>query len=216
LGNDCNSSDQCEDKEGCFSTRLTLLNRLKDLNDQSGWRDFFNTYWRLIYNTAIKAGLTHSEAEDAVQDTIMTVAEKIPQLEYDQDKGSFRGWLLNTTRWRVNDQFRKRKPDHYTPKSGDKETEHPPLLDNFPDDFNWDEYWEQAWQKNLMDVAIERVKQEVSPKNFQIFDLYVLKEWPISKISKSLGVSRGQIYLAKHRILKRIQKRIKKLKEKPI
>jgi hypothetical protein len=35
-------------------TRQSLLNRLKDWGDQSSWQDFFDTYWQLIYNVAIK------------------------------------------------------------------------------------------------------------------------------------------------------------------
>jgi len=29
-------------------TRSSLLGRLKDWEDQESWRDFFETYWRLI------------------------------------------------------------------------------------------------------------------------------------------------------------------------
>lgn len=38
-------------------TRQTLLSRLRDWQDQEGWQEFFDTYWRLIYNVARKAGL---------------------------------------------------------------------------------------------------------------------------------------------------------------
>ena len=48
-------------------TRWSLICRLKDWNDQVGWREFFDTYWKLIYSVAIKAGLTDAEAQDVVQ-----------------------------------------------------------------------------------------------------------------------------------------------------
>ena len=47
-------------------TRRSLLVRLRDWEDQSSWRDFFNTYWKFIYGVAIKSGLSDSEAEDVV------------------------------------------------------------------------------------------------------------------------------------------------------
>jgi len=59
-------------------TRQTLLGRLKDLNDQQSWQEFFDTYWKLIYRTAVKTGLTHEEAEDVVQNTVMNVSKKMP------------------------------------------------------------------------------------------------------------------------------------------
>src|ERR1017187_5732034 len=75
-------------------TRQSLLSRLKDWNDQESWRAFFDAYWRLIYNAAIKAGLTDAEAQDAVQETLVSVMKSMPNFQHDAKKGSFKGWLL--------------------------------------------------------------------------------------------------------------------------
>jgi hypothetical protein len=40
-----------------MTTRQSLLSRLRDWQDQEGWRESFETYGRLIYNVARKAGL---------------------------------------------------------------------------------------------------------------------------------------------------------------
>src|ERR1700722_12524247 len=90
-------------------TRATLLQRLKDWQDQSGWQDFFDTYWALIYGVALKGGLTPAEAEDVVQETMISVAKHMPGFNYDPSVGSFKGWLLKLTRWRMTDQLRKRR-----------------------------------------------------------------------------------------------------------
>src|SRR5262245_37419305 len=47
-------------------TRQSLLVRLKDWDDSTSWKDFFDTYWKLIYGVARKAGLTDAEAQDVV------------------------------------------------------------------------------------------------------------------------------------------------------
>src|ERR1051325_10984134 len=47
-------------------TRWTLVERLKNWDDQESWRQFFDTYWRLIYGVALKAGLTESEAQEEI------------------------------------------------------------------------------------------------------------------------------------------------------
>src|SRR4051812_23453639 len=91
-------------------TRHSLVRRLKDWEDQASWQDFFNTYWKLIYGMAIKAGLTEAEAQDVVQETVVTVAKNIKGFEAGESRGSFKAWLLKTTRWRIADQFRKRPP----------------------------------------------------------------------------------------------------------
>src|ERR1700734_3990453 len=90
-------------------TRQSLLSRLKDWDDQESWRSFFDAYWRLIYNAAIKSGLNDAEAQDVVQATLISVMKSMPHFQYDSTKGSFKGWLLSLTKWRIADQFRKRQ-----------------------------------------------------------------------------------------------------------
>ena len=91
-------------------TRQSLLSRLKDCDDQEAWRVFFDTYWKLIYNAAIRAKLSEAEAQDVVQETVIAIARKIPEFVYDPSKGSFKTWLMRQTAWRIAGQIRKRLP----------------------------------------------------------------------------------------------------------
>jgi len=86
-------------------TRASLLERLKDLGDDASWNEFYQTYRELIYSVARKAGLNESEAEEVVQDTVISVAKKMPDFRYDPAEDSFKGWLLTVTRWRILDQL---------------------------------------------------------------------------------------------------------------
>src|SRR6185503_12626155 len=86
----------------------------KDLHDviQQGekakWKTFFDSYWKLIYDSARKAGLTDGEAQEVVQDVMIAVAQKTPNSGFNPAKGSFKGWLLHVTRWRISDKLRQR------------------------------------------------------------------------------------------------------------
>ena len=60
------------DEHKFIPTRRSLLSRLKDWDNQDSWRDFFNTYWRLIYEFAAKAGLDDADAQDVVQETVIS------------------------------------------------------------------------------------------------------------------------------------------------
>ena len=91
-----------------LATRQSLLSRLKAWDDHESWRDFFDTYWRLIYGLAVKSGLTNTEAEDVVQETLLAVAKEMPDFKYDPARGSFKGWLLEITRRRIANQVRRR------------------------------------------------------------------------------------------------------------
>src|SRR5215813_15103282 len=96
--------------QSSLATRASLLGRLKNLEDQTSWQEFFDTYWQPIYRLAVKAGLTDSEAQDVVQETIITASKHLPAFRYDPKVCSFKTWLLRLARWRIIDQLRKRLP----------------------------------------------------------------------------------------------------------
>src|SRR5215468_6377937 len=89
-------------------TRPSLLARLKNLDDQEGWRDFFDTYWKLIHSVALKSGLTEVEAQEVVQETLIAVSRAIEDFQYQPEVCSFKSWLRLLVRRRIADQFRRR------------------------------------------------------------------------------------------------------------
>src|SRR2546428_9195266 len=78
--------------------RRSLLLRLKNWDDQGSWRDFFETYSKIIYTVAARSGFDDTEAQDIVQETIIAVAKHIPDFNYDPAIGSFKSWLLRIPR----------------------------------------------------------------------------------------------------------------------
>lgn len=187
-------------------TRHSLLSRLKRWDDQDSWKVFFDTYWRLIYSTAVKAGLSDAEAQDVVQETVIAVFKKIPGFDYQRAKGSFKAWLMQLTQWRIADQLRLRESVNTSDPArravvGEVAVDDPTLAT-----------WEDDWERNFMDVAIERVKMKVDSKLYQVFDLYVFREWPVAKIASAFGMSPGNIYTAKHRISNLIKQEVEQLR----
>lgn len=201
--------------EELIPTRDSLLSRLKDWGDDESWRDFFNTYWKLVYGVALKAGLTEQEAEEVVQETVITVARRIPEFKYDPDVCSFKTWLLNLTRWRIVDQLRKRKPNgaaRFRTEAGARTATVEGVAD--PATLNLDAVWDQEWQHQILETAIQRVKLKVNPEHYQIFHLCVFKEWPVKKVTDELEVSAAQVYLARHRVGALLKKEVKAMEKR--
>jgi len=189
-----------------------LLSRLKNWDDQESWRDFFDTYGKLIYGLAVKSGFTDAEAQDILQETLISVAKRMPNFQYDPAIGSFKGWLLQITRRRMADQWRKRSAGAAIRKS-DPGTD---TVERIPDpaDKALDAVWDREWQKNLLEVAITRVKAKAHPKQYQMFDLYVHQGWPMALVTSTLSVNAAQVYMAKYRLSKLIKKEIEHLEKK--
>ena len=74
--------------DSLLPTRQSLLTRLRDLQDQDGWREFFDTYWRLIYNVARKSGLDDLEAQEVVQSTFIYLTRRMAKFRYEPVRGS--------------------------------------------------------------------------------------------------------------------------------
>ena len=200
-------------KQSFAKTRKSLIARLDNWEDQRTWDEFYQTYWRLIYSVAIKSGLRSEEAFDCVQETILSIAKQSKKKLYDPAQGSFKTWLMNMTRWRINDQLRKRKKDTATIGGAYDDDRKTAIIDRVEDPKGdvLDRLWKVEWKKNLADAALARVKAQVSPKQYQIFDYYVVKQWDASKVQDHLGVSMAQVYLAKHRVGSVLKKELAKL-----
>jgi RNA polymerase sigma factor (sigma-70 family) len=187
------------------ATRASLLGRLKSLEDRAGWQEFFDTYWQLLHGVALKAGLTDAEAQDVVQETIITTAKHLPAFHYDPKVCSFKTWLLRLARWRIIDQLRRRLPAIQVVEAAvEDDATATALLDRLtggaaPD---LEQIWREEWEKLVLAAAIDRAKQRVRPEQFQIFDLYALKGMPASQVASLLGVSVARVYLARHRVAK--------------
>jgi len=206
------------DPDELLPTRWTLIERLKNWDDQESWRQFFDTYWKLIYGVAIKSGLTHPEAQDVVQETVMSVCKNMQNFKADPAYGSFKAWLLNLTRWRITDQVRKRRRgENAREEAGSNgDTTSTPIEQRVPDPAGnaLEAIWNDEWEKHIVDAALEKVKQESSSKHYQIFYLQAIKQVPAAKVAETLSVNVDQVYLIKHRLTKVFEGALKDLETK--
>jgi RNA polymerase sigma factor (sigma-70 family) len=176
-------------------TRASLLDDIKNPN-HARWEQFHQTYSSLILGVARRAGLNEHEGEEVFQDVLLAVAKKIPDFEYNPAKDSFKGWLLQITRWKIADQFRKRAghAKHFAP-SDDDATQ----LGQIPAT-PFETVWDAEWQQLHLREALGRIKRQVNPSHYAIYHLHVIEEKPAAEVCATLGVNRAQIYLAKYRV----------------
>lgn len=194
-------------------TRASLLSRLRNPCDDASWEEFHRTYRGMLTGVARRAGLNEHEAEEAVQDTLIAVAKKMPEFRYEPGQDSFKGWLLKFVRWKIVDQVRKRR------RSGAAPNEDPPSVAErlsaalgseedaafAPDEAadprqDFDRIWDAQWQRHLLDQALARVKRQARPEHYAIYHLHVIEGLSPRDTARALGVSVAQVYLAKLRV----------------
>jgi RNA polymerase sigma-70 factor (ECF subfamily) len=191
-------------------TRESLLLRVRNWGDDASWQEFFDIYWKIIYALAIRAGMSEIEAEEIVQSTMISLANSIRTFEYDPKVGSFRAWVCTQARWKITDHARRRAREgeviqRRVPTKPN--TPHTGTVTGTPDERNaLAAFVNKDWDEAVAEVALAEVRRQVSAKHFQIFDLYVVKNWPIRRVSKTMKVSLATVYLTKSRIVRRLKK----------
>jgi RNA polymerase sigma-70 factor (ECF subfamily) len=202
-------------------TRWSLLERLKDWDDERSWLEFFNTYWRLIYSVALRAGLNDTEAQEVVQETVIAVAKKMAEFKCDPAHGSFKGWLLQITWRRIADQVRKRHregkhfpaPNALRSAAQGQEATRTDTVERAPDPagFDLENIWAEEWEKHVLESALEQVKQQANAEDYQMFDLHVLKKFPVAEVARKLGVKSALVYFAKYKVSAMLKKEVRRL-----
>jgi RNA polymerase sigma-70 factor (ECF subfamily) len=200
--------------DSLLPTRQSLLSRLRDWQDQEGWREFFDTYWRLIYRVARQAGFDDATAQDVVQTTFIYLARRMPQFRYDAKRGSFKSWLRCVTRSRIA-VFRRRAEMKEPPMPvASLEEDDVNVWESVPDPTSdpLDEVWQREWEDNLINAALRRIRPKVSGQQLMIFELAALAEVPLKQVARKLDVSLMQVYLARHRVGKLFKAEVERLR----
>ena len=194
-------------------TRPSLLQRVHQWDDTASWQEFYRLYRKLIYGLARRSGLSHADAEDVTQDVFRRVAETIQTFESDPLRGTFRGWLMNLTRWRVANKFSRgphelKNQAHRAPD----DTRATDTINRLPDEAEVDKAWDEEWQRHVLEVACERLARRSRPVHYQAFDLYVRRGLPVLRVASQLGMNPGAVYLSGHRLKKQLKDEVERLR----
>lgn len=202
--------------DSLLPTRQSLLSRLRDWQDEEGWREFFETYWRLIYNVARKSGLDDLQAQEVVQATFIYLSRRMPTFRYEPARGSFKSWLRVVTRSRISVYRRAEKAGAFIreplPGHGE-ETES--ALEQLPDPAAdvLDEVWQREWEENLLNAAFRRLRSKINAQQLLIFRLATAGELPLTLVARKLDVSLAQVYLARHRVGRLLKAEVQRLRQ---
>ncbi|MDB6133765.1 MAG: rna polymerase sigma factor region 2 [Verrucomicrobiales bacterium] len=200
-------------------TRRSLLTRLKNWDDHAGWREFMDRYGRFIFSRALHAGLSREEAEDVVQDTLVSVAKKIPDFRYLGEKGSFKAWLVMIVKSRIIDMLRKkarRLPDSGAVRADENTgTSAAGRIEQREDELSHENLWQQEWEQHLLEQASCRVRDRVAPKHFLAFRMCTQQGKSPAEVARALGLSLPMVYLIRHRVGRQVAQEIKLLTQGP-
>ena len=181
-------------------TRASLLMRVRDFADRESWDQFVEIYGPLLVRYLRHLGLAEHDAADVAHDVLAIVVEKIGGFEYDPAQ-SFRAWLKKIAR---NRAFRVMQRAARAPGAPGG-TDHLIALGQSPDDQRGDEWIEQQWRRRRLEVAAKRVRGEVTPEQWETFELVAIRGLSVEEVSARLQIAPNNVYQRVFRVKRRMR-----------
>jgi RNA polymerase sigma-70 factor (ECF subfamily) len=187
-------------------TRETLIQRLPNAADVEAWEVFVEIYEPLLFRLARGRGMQPADAEDFVQEVLAAVVRNIERWMAKKDRGSFRAWLFRIA-FNLGVNFVTR-PKHQRLGSGDRQIAR--LLEELPAvSADSSELFLKEYRRELFRWAAERVRQQVSQRQWMAYWLTSVEDRPVAEVAAQYEMSVGSIYIARSRITKRIRELIR-------
>jgi RNA polymerase sigma factor (sigma-70 family) len=181
-------------------TSLTLMDALRrSPSDVEAWDQFVRRYRPKIYGWCRAWGLQEADAEDVAQEVISKLTQKMAAFRYDRSR-SFRAWLKTITQHTLCDLVASR-----TRSVGSQAM---PILDNLEARADLERQIEEIINRELLDLAIAKVRQRVAPATWDAFRLTTFEGRSGAEASKELGMPIASVFVAKHRVQKLLKEEI--------
>jgi RNA polymerase sigma factor (sigma-70 family) len=191
------------------ATRVSLLLRLRNPQDDAAWGEFVELYTPLVYGQLRKHGLQDADVADLSQEVFATVARAVGQFDYDPQRGTFRSWFFTIVRRKLSDWWSTRA--HRPRGSGDTDTHR--LLEQWPAPKPAEDEWEADWERRVFAWACERVRRDVTLPTWQAFWRTAFEGQSCKQVATDLGLSVAAVYLARSRVLARLQELVQSAQE---
>lgn len=191
-----------------LSTRQTLLKRVQCQKDEASWDEFAGYYRKYIYMVARNMRLSHHDAEDILQRTLLKLWENLPKFKYDTSRGSFRSWLCTIIRNMVINMIKKRSrmltgldtEEQYRIKKYLNSVQLPEV-----------EYIaEREWKVFLYNSAWDNVKGKLTD-NVKAVYVMLNKGVSLEDVAEQLNIQKNTVYVYKLRVQEKISNEVKRL-----
>jgi RNA polymerase sigma factor (sigma-70 family) len=182
-------------------TSTSLLEGLLDPQNDRVWTEFFERYGPIVRGFARKCGLREHEADDAVQETMVTFVTKYREGAYDREKGRLRSWLCGLANHKVQHLLSRRQGRE---RDTDGRDDRNRALESVPDVDHAAAMWETEWRRAVVRHCLDLIRDESDPVRLRAFELYTLQGWSAEEVATELRISRNMVYLSKSRVLARI------------
>ena len=175
-------------------TSITLLERLQNNpNDPQAWSLFVERYQSRIRAWCSSWGMQDSDVDDVAQDVLVKLFAAFRKFKYDPAR-SFRAWLKTVTQHALSDfvASRRKDPGHTAAPIG-------MIAESAEAKTDLEQRLEHAFDAEVLELAMHRVKKRVKPGTWDAFHLTVVEGLSGAAAAAKLEIPVAHVFVAKNR-----------------
>ncbi len=176
------------------TTPVSLLQRLGQSPTPETWERFVRLYTPLLFYWARRLGMQEQDAADLVQDVLIVLVQKVPELQYDATR-SFRGWV----RMVLLNKWRDRRDR--APAPGQLDSANVPAV---PDEV--EVLQEAEYRQYLTHRALRLMQSDFEPATWKACWETVVCGRAAAEVAAEVGLTVNAVYLARSRVLARLRR----------
>jgi RNA polymerase sigma-70 factor (ECF subfamily) len=180
-----------------METAASLLERLCTAPDEAAWQRLDDLYRPLIRRWLRRDPSLGADAEDLVQEVMSTLVQELPGFQR-RRTGSFRCWLREITRLRLQTYYRQRRRQ---PRSDSD------LVSQLGDPTSaLTRLWDEEHDQHVLTRLLQLIEPQFEDKTLTAFRRLVVEDGAPAQVAAELGMSVNGVLLAKSRVLARLRK----------
>ena len=195
-------------------TRPSLMLRLRETHDQQAWAEFVSIYEPLLLRLMRQRGLQEADARDVTQQVILAVTQAVHRWQSDGQQASFRRWLFTIARKLALKSVQQGRPARGPARDGVGGSEMLELLNTLPEpEQRTAATFEDEYRNEVFRWAADRIRGEFRDTTWQAFWCTCVLNEPIADVADRLGITVGNAYVARSRIIARLKKVVEEFED---
>jgi RNA polymerase sigma-70 factor (ECF subfamily) len=182
----------------------TQESQLSNWRDNESWNLFFTQFSEYLKSLAYSNKLPSQDVDDVVQEVFISMANYFRKNKFDSNKGNIYSWVTTFAKWRMVDIIRRNQRQNKHVTSGDEL-----LMEMQPDESqDLETILENKYQKKLFLQAFQNIGRSHKNKDYMIFYDMHFNDLNNDELMSKYKINSGAIYIAKHRMIKRLKEEI--------
>lgn len=180
-------------------TPVSLLDRVRRGRGEESWERLEALYAPLLRRWIGRYSLQDSDADDLVQEVLMTLSRELPEFDHSGRPGAFRKWLRGILVHRLQHFWRTKQRRPVATGTSSVQEQLAQLQD---DTSQVSRMWDEEHDQHVLSGLLETVRPQFEARTWEAFRRQAFRGEPGRAVADELGMTLKAVQLAKARVLR--------------